>query len=327
MLQIKCLGRAVCAALVCVLAVSAASSALADQIEFDVISQDGGYYAEAMASAAGSTSFKMRKAGETGWDEFEQFGDGFEFESDWFSSLGALNSGLGGDYTMQIVHGSGASEYTFTIDTVSQGSFPSNPVLDSVPSRIPRRHTFAWTWAGSADVKYVEYAVWVDHDETGVELDYEPGDPGFGDLSHDADFGTSGGSGVFFIDYVNGVGDLITNWTLASGDELFGNNGPLQYVASEDKAEFQVSPAGDCNLDGVVDDADLSLLLAHWNEDVTGDPNGGCGKGEFNAAAPVDDSDLSLLLSNWAGAGAVPEPATLALLAVGAVALIRRRMR
>ena len=83
---------------------------------------------------------------------------------------------------------------------------------------------------------------------------------------------------------------------------------------------------GDANRDGVVNDADLSLLLAHWDQDVTGDPDGGWGKGEFNATAPVNDNDLSLLLANWTGAGsAVPEPAAMSLLAFGGVMLIRRR--
>ena len=83
---------------------------------------------------------------------------------------------------------------------------------------------------------------------------------------------------------------------------------------------------GDANLDGLVNDADLSLLLAHWNQDVTDEPDGGWGKGEFDGVAPVQDADLSLLLANWTGAGgAVPEPAALALLAMGGAALMRRR--
>ena len=82
---------------------------------------------------------------------------------------------------------------------------------------------------------------------------------------------------------------------------------------------------GDANRDGVVDDADLSLLLANWQQDATGDPDGGWGRGEFDGIAPVQDSDLSLLLANWTGAGAVPDPATLALLAAGGLAVLRRR--
>ena len=83
---------------------------------------------------------------------------------------------------------------------------------------------------------------------------------------------------------------------------------------------------GDADCDGGIDDNDLSLLLAHWSEDATGDPDGGWAKGEFDGAAPILDDDLSLLLANWTGsASGVPEPATLVLLAAGAAALIRRQ--
>ena len=82
---------------------------------------------------------------------------------------------------------------------------------------------------------------------------------------------------------------------------------------------------GDANKDGVVDDADLSLLLAHWSQDRTGDPDGGWSKGEFDGTAPVQDNDLSLLLANWTAGGAVPEPASALLLLVGFAAAVWRR--
>ena len=82
---------------------------------------------------------------------------------------------------------------------------------------------------------------------------------------------------------------------------------------------------GDANKDGVVNDADLSLLLAHWDQDVTGEPDGGWGKGEFDGTAPVQDNDLSLLLANWTAAAAVPEPATMSLMAIAGLGLIRKR--
>jgi len=83
---------------------------------------------------------------------------------------------------------------------------------------------------------------------------------------------------------------------------------------------------GDADGDGDVDDDDLSLLLAHWAQDVTGDADGGCGKGEFNEVAPIDDDDLSLLLANWTGAVTpAPEPASVVLVLLGAATLARRR--
>ena len=82
---------------------------------------------------------------------------------------------------------------------------------------------------------------------------------------------------------------------------------------------------GDCDGDGDIDDDDLSLLLAHWGQDVTGDFDGGCSKGEFSGVPPIDDDDLSIMLwRRWPGPLA-PEPATLGLLALGGVLLLRRK--
>jgi len=78
---------------------------------------------------------------------------------------------------------------------------------------------------------------------------------------------------------------------------------------------------GDADRDGDVDDDDLSLLLANWGGDVD------CTKGEFSGTPPVEDDDLSLLLANWTGSqdAAVPEPAMVGLVALGALAMLRRK--
>jgi len=78
---------------------------------------------------------------------------------------------------------------------------------------------------------------------------------------------------------------------------------------------------GDADRDHDVDDDDLSLLLASWGQETDWD------HGEFSDFPPVNDDDLSLLLANWTGESAVPEPATLVLLAVGGPAALRTRRR
>ena len=82
-----------------------------------------------------------------------------------------------------------------------------------------------------------------------------------------------------------------------------------------------VCDPGDADQDGDVDDDDLSLLLANWGGNVD------CTRGEFSGVSPVNDDDLSLLLANWTGAlaAAVPEPATIGLIALGGLALLRRK--
>ena len=78
---------------------------------------------------------------------------------------------------------------------------------------------------------------------------------------------------------------------------------------------------GDANIDKAVDDDDLSLLLANWGTGTKWD------KGNFNSTGVTDDDDLSLLLSNWTGGTTtIPEPATIALLVIGA-GLVRRRQQ
>ena len=87
---------------------------------------------------------------------------------------------------------------------------------------------------------------------------------------------------------------------------------------------------GDADRDGDVDDDDMSLLLANWGADVSGDPDAGWGSGEFTGQPPVDDDDLSILLANWTGSLdliGIPEPGTLGLLLVGGLTVLGRRAR
>ncbi len=77
---------------------------------------------------------------------------------------------------------------------------------------------------------------------------------------------------------------------------------------------------GDANHDDVVDVGDLGILAGNW-----GTTSGATWEtGDFTGDGAVDVGDLGVLAGNW-GQSAVPEPASMLLLAGGAVALIRRR--
>ena len=80
---------------------------------------------------------------------------------------------------------------------------------------------------------------------------------------------------------------------------------------------------GDFNLDGLINATDLAILQSGF-----GFTGLGYADGNANCDDLVDATDLAILAANFgyiAPAGAVPEPATMGLLALGAAGLLRRR--
>jgi len=111
-----------------------------------------------------------------------------------------------------------------------------------------------------------------------------------------------------------------------------GSKDALGLMFVDDVSVSMIAPVttldGDLNGDGFVGIGDLNIVLGVWNQNVT--------PGDLLAGDPTGDGfvgigDLNVVLGNWnagtppAAGAAVPEPATLTLLALGGLATLRRR--
>jgi len=130
------------------------------------------------------------------------------------------------------------------------------------------------------------------------------------------------GDGTTWLDITGATAGV--DYTLADGtDDLAG-------YSVLTMAEPATDVPGDADRSGFVDDDDLAVLLSNWEQDPGTITTWALG--DFTADTDVDDDDLAVLLGNWtgpgpAGAAAVPEPTTLALLGLGGLAALQRRRK
>jgi hypothetical protein len=115
--------------------------------------------------------------------------------------------------------------------------------------------------------------------------------------------------------------------TLLPGSTLDLNGLHLYYRFLDDQGGSVINGQlismvpGDADTDGDIDQFDLGAVSYNWQTGSLWT------QGNFDGDGDVDQFDLGILLANWTGSGSepIPEPATLGLLIMGGLVLLKRK--
>jgi sialidase-1 len=220
-------------------------------------------------------------------------GETITYDLDLYSSAGVVSFGLLGDVGNDTSDGQNVSIWVQVIGTKVQyrDGVDGSSAWVTIPGLVPTLDTW--------EHYLIDYTV--------------------GDSTFDLTVGATTYAGLS----INAITapTLIDRFILANG----GTNSALAYIDNPVVSIGSILLDGDLDGDGFVGITDLNLVLSNWNQNVppanpAADPSGD----NF-----IGIEDLNIVLGNWnAGtpptAGAVPEPASLGLLAAGGLVLLRR---
>jgi hypothetical protein len=120
----------------------------------------------------------------------------------------------------------------------------------------------------------------------------------------------------------------ILPWSSALAQyDVNNSNSVTQDDVTYELNHYFLTSYGDANLDKATGFVDFQALLNHWQ--ATG-ASIGWAQGDFNGDGTVDFLDFQMLLNYWNPGGwnfspsQTPEPASLSLLLLGGLALLRR---